>query len=323
MDDQLSLLSFNVNGLAGKIKRCSVFERLKKHKCILFLQETHSSINTEHIWRAEWGSDIIFCHGQTNSKGVAIMLPSNLSYNINETVKDKDGRFIMLDIDIDDINYILVNVYAPTRDHKKEQITFIDYVKEQVTQHSEKNMILAGDYNFYHDKKLDKQSSMPDIHDNTEYRTQIDSLLEALSLQDPWRVQNPNVRRYTWHSRGKASRLDYCFLSEHLLNTIGKCEILPGIQSDHSILSIKLNQVKNLCRGRGLWKFNNDLLHDHVYVQEIKNIIAENKKKYADAVNKSLRFEILKMEIRSFTRPYCTKKKKNRQELKASLEKKR
>ncbi len=55
---------------------------------------------------------------------------------------------------------------------------------------------------------------------NPIYRQEIIALLESLNLADAWRVQNPNTRRYTWHSRGKSSRLDYLFISEHLLNDI-------------------------------------------------------------------------------------------------------
>ncbi len=89
-------------------------------------------------------------------------------------------------------------------------------------------------------------------------------------LTDAWRDLNPNSRRYTWHSRGKSSRFDYWFISEHL-NNLANYKILPGLHSDHSILKISLvNNILN--RGKGFWKFNATLLHDQEYVTNIKKI---------------------------------------------------
>ncbi len=90
-----------------------------------------------------------------------------------------------------------------------------------------------------------------------------------MTLTDAWRDLNPNLRRYTWHSRGKLSRLDYWFISEHLLNNLTNYKILPGLYSDHCIFQISLvNNILN--RGKAFWKFNATLLHDEKYVSDIK-----------------------------------------------------
>ncbi len=85
---------------------------------------------------------------------------------------------------------------------------------------------------------------------NPTYRQDIIALLESLNLADSWRIQNTKTRRYTWHSRGKSSRLDYIFISEHLLNDIDNCLIQSALYSDHSIVNLELNSDK-LNRGRG------------------------------------------------------------------------
>ena len=38
------------------------------------LQETHFTSLDEVVWKTEWGGEIIFCHGQRNSKGVIILI---------------------------------------------------------------------------------------------------------------------------------------------------------------------------------------------------------------------------------------------------------
>ena len=38
-----------------------------------FLQETHSTVKTEKLWRNEWGGSIFYCHGDSNDGGVCIL----------------------------------------------------------------------------------------------------------------------------------------------------------------------------------------------------------------------------------------------------------
>ncbi len=118
------------------------------------------------------------------------------------------------------------------------------------------NIIIGGEFNFYMDPELDKQKTMTSRDNNPAYRQDIITLLESLNVADSCRIQNPKTRRYTWHSRGKSLRLDYIFISEHLLNDINNCLIQSGLHSDHSIVNLELN-IDKLNRGRVFWKFNN------------------------------------------------------------------
>ncbi len=61
---------------------------------------------------------------------------------------------------------------------------------------------------------------MSNKYDNPVYREEIISLLEANGLTDCFRGLPPTLRRYTWHAKGKSSRLEYWFISEHLLNKL-------------------------------------------------------------------------------------------------------
>ncbi len=107
--------------------------------------------------------------------------------------------------------------------------------------------------------KLDKMDNMINRQDNPVYRKQVNSLLESVNLTVCFRDLYPYLRWYTWHSRGKPSRLDYRFISEHLLNESYK--ILPGLHSDHSILKVEIGSEPHN-RGKGLWKFNHSSLHE-------------------------------------------------------------
>ena len=125
------LFSLNIRGLADTFKRRSVFHWIRKfHRGICFLQETHSTTEVEQVWRNEWGSNIYFSHGTNDSRIVSILMPGNIDYKVKKEISDPDGRYLILDIVIDDAKFILVNVYAPTKNKEKEQIAFLEKIYE-------------------------------------------------------------------------------------------------------------------------------------------------------------------------------------------------
>ncbi len=136
--------------------------------------------------------------------------------------------------------YIIINYYVSTQQYKKDHIDFINFIKPYIYNFENENIIMGGDFNFYMDPDLDKQKNMFSKDTIPLYRQEIIALLESFNLADVWRIQNPNTKRYTWHSRGKSSRLDYFFIPEHLLNDSNKCSILTGLHSAHSIVNIRI-----------------------------------------------------------------------------------
>ncbi len=79
--------------------------------------------------------------------------------------------------------------------------------------------------------------------------------------------------------------------------------------------------VTIISRGKGFWKFNISLLHEKLYVEKIKEIIKTCEKEYASLTDRGFAWELTKMEIRSYTLPYCVKKKKGKIAFKKILEK--
>ena len=316
----LKLFSLNANGLKDDVKRRAVFRKLQnKCKGIIFLQETHSTPEVEHVWRNEWGGDIVFSHGESNSRGVAVLFPRDFEVKINDCVTDKKGRMILLSLSIEDDTCILINVYAPTRDQKTEQNQFIKELGQNLSAFEGQTVLIGGDFNFYMDPQVDKLDSMSHQNDNPLYRKEIQSLLEAHELTDVWQVLNPAVRRYSWRRGRCASRLDYWFISEHLLNSVHEVDILPGFHSDHSIVTVSLG-TEQPKRGRGLWKFNTSLLHNTEYVTKIKNIIKDMDEHLSYLEDKGLKWEMIKMKIRDFTIPFTVKIKKKNNKIKQDLQ---
>ena len=68
----VNILSANVRGLNNKRSRISVFEWAKKQKAdIILLQETYSSMQTEHLWKQEWGGSAFFKGYATRERKIA------------------------------------------------------------------------------------------------------------------------------------------------------------------------------------------------------------------------------------------------------------
>ena len=79
--------------------------------------------------------------------------------------------------------------------------------------------------------------------------------------------------------------------------------------SDHSAVSCSIrsdNYQKQ--RGPGFWKLNASLLSDNKYVELLKENIYQSKIDYCSIEDKSLKWDLIKMEIRAFTIRYSMRK---------------
>ena len=72
------MISLNVRGIYNFRKRRAMFTWCRKQKAVIFLQETHSTKNSESQWKKEWDSLISFSHGTSNARRVPVLLKSKL-----------------------------------------------------------------------------------------------------------------------------------------------------------------------------------------------------------------------------------------------------
>ena len=86
---------------------------MKKSCDILCLQETHSTPEDESLWELEWGNKILFSHGTSSSRGVAVLYRKLFKWKINDIRTDQHGRYVTCRININDVTVVLGNVYGP------------------------------------------------------------------------------------------------------------------------------------------------------------------------------------------------------------------
>ena len=81
-------------------------------------------------------------------------------------------------------------------------------------------------------------------------------------------------------------------------------DIKTSFKSDHSPVVISLESIVIDKRGPGFWKFNSSLLNDEDYCAYIKGIITKYREEYRDVNDRSVCWDLIKMEIRAHTISY-------------------
>ena len=115
-------------------------------------------------------------------------------------------------------------------------------------------------------------------------------------------------------------RLDHLFVLNQPSIRICESKIVPNIYSDHSavLLSISFSEYETP-RGPDFWKFNNSLLSDTKYRELLNFLIPEFAKKHQGTEDKGLFWELIKMEIRTFTIKFSKRKAKRKRDEESAL----
>ena len=59
---------------------------------------------------------MLFSHGANNARGVIILVRNGFDYNVDTVKIDSQGRFLLVKGKIQDVEYTVVNIYAPNKD---------------------------------------------------------------------------------------------------------------------------------------------------------------------------------------------------------------
>ena len=205
-------MSVNVRGIANAEKRRAIFEKHRANSDILILQETHSHPNCEQVWQNEWGGKVIFSHGNSNSRGVAVFTTKAIFDKIENIYKDIEGRIIIFDIIEGDFIISIAAVYAPNVDTPE----FFRELQKVLRDRSE-HKIIIGDFNLVLDVEKDRENTYS--NNNRSLEVVIDTM-DEFNLKDTWRIQNEERKEFSWRKGKewpiKASRIDLALVSAGL-----------------------------------------------------------------------------------------------------------
>lgn len=275
---KLSLATYNVRGLRSEFKRRKIFNYLHQHEfSLIVLQETHSTSDIEKLWAAEWGHKIIYANGTSAARGVALLLNKKVDAQIGEISKDPDGRYLVVQLNVEDVQIVVTAIYAPNVDDP-QFFANIFSIAELIPGRK----IYAGDLNTVLSITDDLRGGKGCTHPNSTRF--LNDYMSDNDLIDIWRFCNPGTFKFTLIRKPSTiasalmERIDYILIESSLQQYVENVNILPAFNSDHSIPTVSF-KFSNSKPGPGYWKFNNDLLMDTSFIQdaikEITNVLSD------------------------------------------------
>ena len=317
------LLSLNARGIRSFEKRKALFGWLMKDKSdICFLQESYSTPEVEKIWKSQWKGELFFSHGTEHSKGVLILIKNSLEFELKTLKVDQNGRFIILEANVQDHPFLLINLYAPNKTN--EQSTFFEEISEELDHLSlavDCNIVIGGDFKVIFDPDLDGNGGNPKRKESVKC---IDNMCLTNDLIDIWRIRNPNVKRFTWRQKTPViqRRLDFWLVSNGMQEDIDNVDVVPSLKSDHSAIVLSINGIENSPRGPSFWKLNSSLLDDKEYVSLINMKYPLWNDEFKDVTDPRLFWDLMKYRIRQESISYSKLKARERRSKMAALESK-
>ena len=107
------------------------------------LQETHYTKEVQKIWKTQWGGQMFFANGTSQARGCIIMIMKKLKTTIHKQYTDPNGRFLMLDMSVQNYRLCLCNIYAPNEDN----VEYFAEIVKRIDLWNTESLILAGDFN--------------------------------------------------------------------------------------------------------------------------------------------------------------------------------
>ena len=237
MNNYLSIITLNVNGLNAPIKRHRTAEWIRKHDPhICCLQETHLRTKDLHRLKVKGWKQIFQANGQEKKAGVAILISDKIDFQRRAIKRDPEGHFIILKgrIHQEDIN--IVNIYAPNIGAPK----YIKKILEDFKKDIDSNTIIVGDFNTPLSKmdRSSKQSINKDI-------VELNDSLDQMNLTDIYRTFHPKQQTTVFSkAHGPFSRTERRLDHDTNLNEFKKTEIVSSIFSKHNSMNLEINYGK-------------------------------------------------------------------------------
>jgi exonuclease III len=276
----MCITSLNVRGINEISKRNTVYTWIKENKYdICFLQETYCTEAAKTQFDKQWKGDVFHSvSNSSHSRGVCILLSSNLTYNIISSHTDNEGRMVLVNLEIDGNEYTLVNIYAPNKVF--DRISFFKNMTRFITEYAlnKNRLFIGGDFNCVLTAS-DRSSGKTDKSMNV-----LKELVKTYSLVDVWKDFNPNRKEYTFIDssfRMRNSRIDYIFCSRSIKSLCVSSSICQAPAPDHKAVCLHFRTSINT-RGKGYWKFNNSVLNDEAFVCGVKEMYLNIVFEYGD-----------------------------------------
>ena len=236
---------------------------------VLCLQETDIQENTFS------GSKLLhkflaFSNNNRSRYGTCTLVKNNL--DVNNIVKDTDGRLIS--VDVNDMS--IVNVYpisGTDQDSKTEREAMIDNIPN-LLMYKKKNGVIGGDFNCITDKK--------DATNNPDQKMSecLKKLIKLYGLKDVYRQLYPHSKQFSRYYISKgvkgATRIDRAYAWGNV--KIREAEYIATSFSDHysHVVTIE-NQTpqQEKSKGKSIYKIKYFIVDDKIFQERVEHAFAE------------------------------------------------
>ena len=91
-------------------------------------------------------------------QGVAIGFLRNMNFNVLNKIQDNDGRILVLDVQVDDTTFLLINLYNANKECEQLNVlTTLCNFLSNITDLRCKNIIFDGAFNVFFDTYYELQ----------------------------------------------------------------------------------------------------------------------------------------------------------------------
>ena len=155
--EKYNITTINIRGLADEQKRLEIFKEWETKYHVVFSNETHCTDEKENKWSNETVFETAWSHKSSNAGGCAIFTKG---FKVNIIFKSNNGRILIGSANVPGLGEVcLACVYAPTQDHRKDQLEFLNTLKQKL-EPIDLPIILGGDINIVLSSK-DKKGGAP------------------------------------------------------------------------------------------------------------------------------------------------------------------
>ena len=220
----------------------SLFQWLNNQEIdIILLQETFFTKEMEFKIQQEWKGKCFHSYGTNHSRGVSILIKTNIDIVVESYFTSKEGRNVMTNLILDDRKICVVNVYAPTEKPHKDG--YFKYLEKWITSkkvNSFPELIIGGDFNCVLNPRIDT------VGTKSVYVKPIalQNIISAFNLIDIWREMHTECLQFTCKNdrHHMASRLDFWLINLEFRQYVSKTHIKPmAICPDHCAILMVTN----------------------------------------------------------------------------------
>jgi exonuclease III len=193
----------------------------------------------------------LFSNSTMNSRGVAVLVSTEIEFTVSNFFRDNDENFLILDCIINGVRYGIGAVYGPNNTSRSFYNGLSTAIRT-LQASGISNLVIGGDWNTTWDRRpvienIDTfcMAGLP----NAKNSELLENMCNEFGLIDPFRAPYPDRREYTYLPFGNVrlnrSRLDFFVISNTMLDVVHDCTVDCSLKCklfDHKCVTLTIHK---------------------------------------------------------------------------------